>query len=165
MIFRLTQKLARKIKVTPTAALPPHDDPFLDWTAHLFMVSRWQCIILTNSASLYSVILPGKGTPNKAAFIENGVKALRENLAQEGILDLFKTRIAPATNSIRFSKTGDRSVLGSINDLTFHTRWHLIDEGLPLSLVNYRINRIPQTKLKHCFSIEELVALANESQT
>lgn len=30
MIFRITQKLAKKIKVVPVAALPPHDNPLLD---------------------------------------------------------------------------------------------------------------------------------------
>ena len=68
MIIRITQKLGRKIKVVPIAALPPHDNPILDWTVNLFMVSRWQCIILANSASFYSVVFPGKSVPNEQAF-------------------------------------------------------------------------------------------------
>jgi hypothetical protein len=37
MIIRVTQKLAKKIKVAPAAALPFHKNPFLDWTANIFM--------------------------------------------------------------------------------------------------------------------------------
>ncbi len=64
----------------PAASLPPHDNPLVDWTANLFTVSRWQCILLTNSQSLYSVVLPGKGVPNEWAFVEQSMRALRDNM-------------------------------------------------------------------------------------
>ncbi len=164
MIFRVTRKLARKIKVIPIVALSPHDDPFLDWTANLFMVSRWQCIILTNSQSLYSVIIRGKGVTNEAAFVEQGLKSLGENLARDGFFGLFETRIAPAAHSIRFCKAGDRRVLGSMKELVFLAKCDLIEMGYPLTLVNHRLNRIPMSKLKYRYSVEEFAALANQSR-
>jgi hypothetical protein len=33
LIFRVTQKLATKLKIAPTTALPRADDPLTDWTA------------------------------------------------------------------------------------------------------------------------------------
>lgn len=36
MIFRLSQKLAKKIKEAPSQSLPPDPNPFADWSAHLF---------------------------------------------------------------------------------------------------------------------------------
>lgn len=164
MIFRLTQKLAKKIKITPAAALSPHDDPFLDWTVNLFMVSRWQCLILTNSASLYSVVFPGKGIPSQKAFVEQGLKVLRENLARDGFLNFFKTRIAPAAHSVSFCKAGDRSVLASMNQLVYLAKSDLIEIGHPLPIVNQQLNRTPMSKLKYRYPVEGFAALADQTR-
>lgn len=164
LIFRVTQKLAKKIKIAPAAALPPHENLFLDWTANLFMVSRWQCILLTNSRSLYSVVLPGKGVPNEQAFLEQSMKALDDCLMRDGIIGLHEAEIAPAMNSVSFCKAGDRSVLASMNQLVYQVKCDLIEMGHPLPVVNQRLNRIPMSTLKYHYSVEEFVALANQSR-
>jgi len=61
MIFRLTQKLAKKIHEFPVKSVLPAENPYLDWTADLFYVNRAQYVIATNTQSLYSVIMHGKG--------------------------------------------------------------------------------------------------------
>ena len=60
MIFRLSQKLNSKIKAGPLPALPLDENQFADWSAHLFVVDRTQYIMLSNTKSLYSAVLPGK---------------------------------------------------------------------------------------------------------
>jgi hypothetical protein len=55
MIFRLTHKLAKKIRIAPLQNLPPDRNPFIDWTAHLFTAERVQYLIVTNTTSLYSL--------------------------------------------------------------------------------------------------------------
>lgn len=162
MIIRTTQKLAKKIKVVPVAALPPHDNPLLDWTANLFMISRSQCIILTNSANLYSVVFPGKGVPNGRTFVEQSMKALRDNMALDGITDIFDTMVAPAWDSVNFCKTGDRRVLGSMNDLIYQAKGYLLEVGLPLPLANMRLNETPMTMLEHHNPKMSLLALAGQ---
>jgi hypothetical protein len=54
MIFRLSQKLNAKIKGGTLPTLPPDDNPFADWSAHLFLADRAQYILLSNTKSLYS---------------------------------------------------------------------------------------------------------------
>jgi len=162
MIFRLTHKLAGKVKVDTVPALSPCDNPFLDWTANLFMVSRWQCIILTNSVSLYSVVLRGKGIPTGQAFVKQGMDALRQRLALDGLGNVFETEVAPYLGTARFCKAGDRSVLASMNQLVFYAKSVLLDRGDPLPLVNLRINRIPMSKLEYHYSVEEFAALAGQ---
>ena len=164
LIFRVTQKLAEKIKVVPALALPPQDSPFLDWTANLFMVSRWQCILLTNSKSLYSVVLPGKGVSNEQAFVEQSMKSLRDNMALDGIVSIFDTRIAPVLDLVSLCKASDRGVLASMNQLVYQAKCDLIEMGHPLPLVNQRLNRIPMSKLKYHYSVEEFAALAIRSR-
>ena len=42
MIFRLSQKLNAKIKGGSLSALPLDDNPFADWSGHLFLAGRVQ---------------------------------------------------------------------------------------------------------------------------
>lgn len=163
MIIRLTQKLAKKIKVAPTTAAPCTENPFGDWTANLFTVGRVQYIILTHSASLYSVVLPGRGINDSDKFIECVVSALGEQMADAGYGDVFEQHIAPLARSIRFSKTGDRSVLGSMNDLVLHAKYRLADE--PLIVAVKGLNQIPMGALGYQFPRDVLANLAHQSGT
>jgi len=61
MILRVTAKLGKKIKSIPTETLPLDADPFADWSAHLFTAERRQYILLANTTSLYTVVMPGRG--------------------------------------------------------------------------------------------------------
>lgn len=72
MILRLTLKLAKKIGIVPLPAIPYDENrnPILDWNANLFTVQRAQYIILTNTASLYSLIMYGKGILYERKFIQ-----------------------------------------------------------------------------------------------
>lgn len=149
LIFRVTQKLAKKIKVVPTSAYPLHDNPFLDWTANLFMVSRRQCIMLTNSCSLYSVVLAGKGITNEKSIAEKSLKCLHEYMLLDSTANLFVAHIAPHMGSATFCKSGDRRVLGSMNELVFLAKSYLLEMRLPLPQVNMRLNETPMSMLEH----------------
>ena len=70
MIIRLTQKLAKKIKVPQLDYLEKPEEPISDWTANIFNAGRNQYIIFTNSDTLFSLIFPGAGLNNSNKFIE-----------------------------------------------------------------------------------------------
>lgn len=148
MLFRLTQKLARKIKVVPATAKPLHDNPFLDWTANVFLVSRWKCIILTNSRSLYSVIMPGKGIVSEESLAKATLKYLHEYMVIDNTAHLFDAHIAPRIDTVTFCKAGDRRVLGSMNDLIYNAKVHLLEGGYPSTMVMSRLNQMPMSMLK-----------------
>ncbi|QDT48902.1 hypothetical protein Pan258_29490 [Symmachiella dynata] len=42
MIIRLSQKLAKKIKADPLVTVPLDENPYADWSAHLFTADRTQ---------------------------------------------------------------------------------------------------------------------------
>jgi len=68
MIFRLSRKLATKIKTGPKICAPPDPNPFADWSAHLFTANRAQYIVITNTASLYRAHeLPKYPNPPRSA--------------------------------------------------------------------------------------------------
>ena len=57
MILRLSQKLAKKLKEGTLTSLPLDENHYADWSAHLFTADRTQYIIVTNTQSLYSVVM------------------------------------------------------------------------------------------------------------
>jgi len=52
MIFRLSQKLNTKIKAGKLNAMPLDENPYADWSCHLFTANRTQYIIMSNTKSL-----------------------------------------------------------------------------------------------------------------
>ena len=161
LIFRVTQKLATKLKIAPTSALPRADDPLTDWTANLFVADRSQYIIVTNSATLYSVIFPGRGITKPEHFIERTYEALVRQMIQDGCGALFKERIIPAGNEVVFSKTGDRKVMGSINDLVRCAKAHIeYGEDTPEE-TTAKLIETPMGALKYAYPREEMRALAD----
>jgi hypothetical protein len=147
MIFRLSQKLATKIKAGVLRPLPPHENPLVDWSAHLFVAGRTQYLLLSNTKSLYSTVLYGKGVTTASHFSERALGGIREFLEAEGQAFAYRRHIVPATASVRFAKALDRSVTGSMNDLTRHaTYWLAGGDRSPLD-VGFRLNDIPMSAL------------------
>ncbi|HTU17435.1 MAG TPA: hypothetical protein VMG10_05175 [Gemmataceae bacterium] len=78
MIVRLSEKLKAKIKAGTLAILPLDENPFADWSTGLFFVGRLQYILVTNTKSLNSTVLPGKGITDEKTFVERALSSLRE---------------------------------------------------------------------------------------
>jgi len=61
---------------------------------------------------------------------------------------------------IEIAKTNNRSVLGSMNDLTFQLKYQIAYEGGLLNInfakLNHDLNRIPMGAIEEIYSIHEL---------
>jgi hypothetical protein len=143
MIFRLTQKLNAKIKAGTLPTLPPDDNPFADWSAHLFLVDRAQYILLSNTKSLYSTVMYGKGITDDARFIERALSNLREFLEEDRYESIYRGFIAPASATVQFAKALDRRVTGSMNDLIHQAKYLLADGELSPHDVGFKLNEVP----------------------
>jgi len=147
MIFRLSQKLATKIKAGTLPALPLDDNPFADWSAQLFVADRAQYIILTSTKSLYSTGMFGKGITSDSSFIERALSSLREFMEADGLAFVYHRFIVPATGSVRFAKPLNRSVTGSMNDMIKHATYWLAEGDVSPFDVGFRLNEIPMSAL------------------
>jgi uncharacterized protein DUF6933 len=140
MIFRLSQKLTTKLKTGSLSALPLHENPFADWSAHLFIADRTQYIILSNTRSLYSTVMHGKGITNDGYFIDHALSSLREFMEDDGQEFIYRRFIAPASASVRFAKALNRSVTGSMKQLVqCATMWLMEGDASPFD-VGSRLN-------------------------
>jgi hypothetical protein len=149
MIFRLSQQLSDKIKAGTSAALPLHDNPLADWSAHLFRAGRTQYILLSNTKSLYSLVIYGKGITNDSQLIGSALSGIREFMQGDGQGAAYERFIAPASASVQFAKALNRSVTGSMNDVTKHAAFWLTEGELSPFEIGSRLNGIPMSALKH----------------
>lgn len=142
MVFRLSQKLNAKIKAGTLRAVPLDKNPFADWSAHLFVADRTQYIILSNTKSLYSSVMFGKGITDDSRFIERALSNIREFMESDGQEFVYHRFIAPASASVGFAKALDRSVTGSMNDLINHATVWLAQGDISPFDVGFRLNDI-----------------------
>jgi hypothetical protein len=149
MIFRLSQKLNTKIKAGPLPALPLDDNPLADWSAHLFLADRTQYILLSNTKSLYSTVMFGKGITNDSDFLVRALSSLREFMEEDGQGATYERFVAPASATVRFAKALNRSVTGSMNDMTKHAAYWLAAGSVAPSEIGSRLKEIPMSALKH----------------
>lgn len=145
MILRLSQKLAKKIKTTPTRVLPLDGNPLADWSAHLFVADRAHYILLSNTASLYSAVIHGRGVTCENALLKRGLDQIRELMNDDGLGFFYRRFVAPATATVRFSKALDRSVIGSMNELVFHAKFWLTERDASPYDASFHLNEIPMS--------------------
>ena len=142
MIFRLSQKLNTKIKAGTLKAMPLDDNPYADWSGHLFTADRTQYIIISNTKSLYSCVMYGKGITDDSRFIERALSTIREFMEDDGQAFVYQRFIAPASGTVSFAKAFSRSVTGSMNELINHATSWLIEGEMSPHDVGFKLNDI-----------------------
>ena len=128
--------------------MPLDENPYADWSAHLFTADRTQYIIVTNTKSLYSVVMYGKGITDGSEFISRALSTLREFMEDDGQAFVYRRFIAPASKSVRFAKALDRSVTGSMNDMIYHAKFWLLEREMSPFDVGTKLNEMPMSALK-----------------
>ncbi len=146
MMFRLSKKLSAKIKVPVIETLALHPDPLCDWSGHLFTVDRKQLVLLTNTATLYSLVFPGRGISNAATFCEQADQSIREALVKEGLsveLPVFDAA------TVRFSKALNRTVTGCMTEFVKESEFLMLERGVSLNELAWRLNETPVATLRY----------------
>ena len=147
MILRVTAKLGKKIGIFPAQSLLPDANPYADWTGRLFTAERVQYILLTNTPSLYSVVMYGRGITNDAQLVRGAMACLHTYMSLEGDEQLFGEFIEPAAAEVSFSKSLNRSVTGSMTDLVRLAKYRITEGSLPLLDISHELNETPMFAL------------------
>ena len=160
--LRCTQKLLSELKLRPSDSTQQSSE-LSGWHANLLRIDRRKCVLFTHDTTLYSFFVPGLKKPDfesfREVFRQNLFKSLiAENLPQKHI-ELFLDDI----REIEISNTNSRSVLGSMNDLTFQLKYQIADTGgiemADISKLAFDLNRIPMSAIEQIYSIYELKIL------
>lgn len=142
MIFRLSHKLSTKLGEGNLPSLPLDKNPYADWSARLFVTGRTQYIILTNTKSLYSVVMNGKGIVDDSEFIDRALSSVREFMEADGQSFVYQRFVAPISGNVQFAKSLDRSVTGSINEMVTLAKLWLVEGAISPHEVGMRLNGV-----------------------
>ena len=158
-ILRCTKKLLNELKIKLSKEIDYHGE-LGSWHANLFRIDRRKCALFTHDTTLYSFLVPGLKKPHfqnfREIFGQNLFKNLRlENFSQNQIETILNERL-----QISISKTNNRSVLGSMNDLAYQLRYEISSVGglanADLAELNHYLNRVPMSSIEETYSIDAL---------
>jgi len=160
-LIRCTQKLLKELKIKPTEKSPIFGY-IGGWHANLLRIDRRKCVLFTNDQSLYSFFVPGLKKPGFVHFDE----VFRQNLFKCLLNERFSQdqieKVLDEYREVKFAKTKNRSVLGSMNDLAFQVKYRVEDSGelnyLEPMALNQTLNRIPLKAIDYQYSIDFLKA-------
>jgi hypothetical protein len=162
MILRLSTKMGKKIGTTPSEVLPPDPNPFTDWSAHLFLVDHVQYILVTNTVSLYSMLMEGRGITDSSTLLRSLTGTMESILSGTGYEYIFEECIAPSLQDVRVSKALNRSVIGSMNDLVVSAKTCIQGGELSLYDTSCLLNEIPFSALAYLSPRATFQLLAND---
>ena len=144
MIVRTTAKLAKQVGVSSLNATPLAENPFTDWTCRVFSVGdRESLMLITNTASLYSLLAPAKGLENLEEFGYGLIHYIERHLLIDGFEDVFREHVVPELKTMLLAKTLNRSVTGSMTDMVKLSGHMLFEDGDSLEQVAGKLNKTP----------------------
>jgi hypothetical protein len=166
-VIACTKKLFLQSGFPESPVLEVGYQPLQSWHAHLFKIGRKNCIMLMNDLSRYQMVLYGI----KKEHFKDFANVLRTNLEIIMKADKYSQheieRVTSSINPIIFTKTHNRSILGSINDQIFMTEtWiqdYLPTEQLNIVPLNVELNDSVMLKLEE-FNPRLAMKKALESQ-
>lgn len=148
------------------------EDELYKWHANVFRMAKKNNLIIMNNKTRYYFILFGIRKENYKNFKEIFINALIENLKADGISEPLINNYISYASSIKFIKTYDRSVLGSMTDMVKVTEF-MIGNFSPIQEINIiKLNKLnngtPLVKLKkfpNQFMKEALRDLSRQSNS
>ena len=155
--IQCTKKILKELKVKPEE-IDQQLPPLADWYANLLHIDRRKCVLVTHQSTLYSVFIPGLKKPDFLHFTEVVGQNLFKNLLQEEIPQEQLELVFNELQTISYTKTSNRSVLGSMNDLAFQINYRVSADGglnnIDIYEVNHYLNRTPMSAIEDTYPID-----------
>ncbi len=84
----------------------------------------------------------GRGITDDCVFIDRALSNLREFMEDDGQAFVYQRFIAPSSSTVRFSKSLNRNVTGSMNELINHAMMWLEEGEISPHDVGFKLNDI-----------------------
>ena len=143
MIFRLTNKMAKRLKVTQNPAPMDCAAKLCDWSSSYFFAHGSPYIILMHSTCYVSWVFPGKGITNTKLFLQAADENLERTIKFLGFHPVYKNTISLSFEEIQFTKVGDAVANGVMTYLAGLAKIYLVEYGRKLPDINASLNDTP----------------------
>ena len=114
--LRSTQKLLRRVGVSPKIAIAPPTTVLGDWYGNLLYSRPQQLVVCINERSLLLVLLPARDLKHIGPRLRASVISL---LARIGVGEAALAAEARAMEEFAFGPTANRRVVGCLNEAMF----------------------------------------------
>ena len=162
-LIQCTQKLLAKLDSFDAGLVKESTSILGNWHANLLCIERRNCILFTNDLTLYSIFLPKVVKAHFQKLASMFTQALALNLEAESLGQHIETILGEYKNKLIFTKSNNRSVLGSMNDIAYMVKLRVFDQGeldhCDCLKLNKMINRTPFKAIKYHYPIECLTKL------
>jgi hypothetical protein len=145
MIFRLTQKLAKKLNLTDLSRTNSHDSESA-WYGNLFRVGGVQYILLTESLTLFSFLFHGRGIVDAASLTEKAKLLIETKFRENGWLSVLGTDISYDLAEPSLLAAQDRSVLSSMNGMIGLLKAQIEQGKWDIEFLSNEVNIVPFSK-------------------
>ncbi|MBN2081496.1 hypothetical protein JW859_04720 [bacterium] len=159
MVFHLTQKLRKKLKVEPEPGPHAVANPLLRWYAHLFYSKREQWILATNEATLLSLLMPGRGLSNPGKFAAYFHVLLEDYLELLLLREVYEQLVAPHAGELVIAKTESRVMLSSMNDTIYCSKHYVCNADFTILELTDKASNIPKSAISQVFPLYALADL------
>jgi hypothetical protein len=161
-LIRCTKKLQKEmgLKKADLHEAKPTFSYLGSWHANLIHIDRRKCVLFVNDKTLFNFIAP---YVTRAQIRELDVlfrEFLQSVLAEEAVSASTRQKISAEYTEVAYASSESKSVLGSMNDLAFHYRFHILSEGgvhscMVPSIIR-KLNRMPMGAIEYRYPIEAL---------
>ena len=139
------------------------------WHANLLHISRKKCVLFVNDKTLFNFIVAGVSREEIRKIDVLFTQNLSCVLLSEGIPEEVKEKVMHEYREIKYANTSNKSVIGSMNDLAFHYKHHILSEGGVHSAgipgIIHKLNHMPMGAIGYKYSIEALKELYESTIT
>jgi len=117
-VLRCTAKLGRALPFDLNSEVPDTIPRLNQWHARLVDLGRRNFVLVTNSETLYSVVLLDVDEDTLYGFDDIVLEAIAEQVLHDELIKADSPDEAIAPRAVLLDRSDDRRVLGSMNDLS-----------------------------------------------
>ncbi|WP_313640808.1 DUF6933 domain-containing protein [Paenibacillus sp.] len=117
LVLRYTQKLLKDLKVAPVEV--EDISTFFSWHVNIMQL-RKKHILFVHDESRLCIVLDGIRSGQADKLVEKFRTELKEYLLQEGFKKQLINQYLLEAGEITISRTNNKSVLGTMNEITFY---------------------------------------------
>ncbi|WP_128101515.1 hypothetical protein [Paenibacillus sp. DCT19] len=154
LTLRLTKDLMKDMKVTSIEET--NAASFLSWHVNIYILNKRKHIVFVNDLTRLAIIVDGIRTGQLERLKEKFMLTLREYLLQEGFNETLINKYLEYGAEVVISKTNNRSVLGTMKEVTWFVEDDFYDNIERLKWLNRMIYKPINYKEPIHYFIESL---------
>ena len=168
-ILRCTKKLQKEmgLKKGDLSENVPSESCLGSWHVNLIYIDGKKCLLFVNDKTLFNFIvadIPRAQIKKLSSIFKATLECV---FSDEDVPEKTINKIMSEYESIQYANTNNKSVMGSMNDLAFHYKYHIQSEGgvhsYAVPSIIKKLNRMPMGALEYVYSVEALKAVLEKA--